>query len=84
MAAVVSPMIFCAIAVAIALASQPEIPRHSPALGLDSHLEQLVRVEYVHSIGDEGEVVHTSIDHKLADQDPRRVPSENHCQQTGP
>ena len=77
-------MIFGAIAVTIPLASQPEIPRHSPALGLDGNLEQLVRVEYVHSIGHEGEVVHTPIDHELADQDPGRVPSENHCQQTSP
>lgn len=76
MAAVASPMIFCAIAVATTLTSQSEIPRHSPALGLDRNLEQLVRVEHIHSIGDEGEVVHAPVDHELADQDPRRVPSE--------
>ena len=77
MAAVVSPMIFCAIALAITLISQPEIPRHSPALSLDRDLEQLVRVEYIHSIGNEGEVVHAPVNHELADQDPRRVPSAN-------
>ena len=47
----------------------------NPALSLESNLEQLVRVEDVHSTGDESEVVAAARNGELADEDARGVPS---------
>lgn len=51
------------------LTSQTEVSLDNPTLSLDSHLEQLVCVEDVHSTGDESEVVAASRNCELPDED---------------
>jgi hypothetical protein len=57
------------------LTTKSEIALDNPALSLDSNLEQLVRVENVHSTGHEGEVVAAAGNGELADEDARGVPA---------
>ena len=52
-----------------------KVPLNNPTLSLESNLEQLVRVEDVHSTGDESEVVAAAGNGELADEDAGGVPA---------
>ena len=62
--------------VAFLVSVQPKVPRHRPALRFDRDLEQILRIEDVHAVGYEGEVVHAAVgDRELSDEDAFGVPS---------